>query len=695
MAEQNLRQDMKSDDLQVLIAREIETALGGEGSLLSAERAENARYYLGEKFGNEQEGRSQVISTDVADTIEWMLPHLIRIFASGENTVSFEPVGLEDIPIADQATQFVNHIWNQDNEGFINFYTWFKDALISKNGFIKIWWDDAISYVREEYQGFNREERLFLLADPDVEVVSEHVVEGEDELGLEVEKYDLVVKRAKPNGRVKIDPVPPEEFLISAEAKTLEEARFVAHRQRRTLSSLRAEGFSKSLVEDLSRMQSGSIGEGEEARVRDTVGAILSGSQSLSNQAMQEIWVTECYIRIDLDGDGIAEQRQITVAGPEARILRNVPWEGPVPFSSLTPVIMPHQFYGRAIADLVKDIQLIKSTILRQYLDGLYLANNPRQEAVEANIVEPSELLTSRPGGIVRVKERGSINPIAVPYIGDHALKGLHFVDQMRENRSGISPRTQGLSDNPLHQTASGQRMLFNAAQGKLEIIARIFAETGVKRAFRIILDLVSRHQQKERVIRLRNQWVPMDPQTWSKNMDVRISVGLGFGDKDTQLASALKLLELQKQALEYGYASPANMLETAEIIVNAMGFKGAERFFSVPTVPGVPQGASGPSNSYQSDADRLAAQQAALLQNQEAIKQAELVRELQAKAAKFGQDRQLKEIELQHKFEVDRLKLENEIALKREEAAQEMVMKREEAAFDLALKKEQLSIQK
>ena len=163
------------------------------------------------------------------------------------------------------------------------------------------------------------------------------------------------------------------------------------------------------------------------------------------------------------------------------------------------------------MADLVKDVQLIKSTILRQYLDGLYLANNPRQEAVEANIVEPSELLTSRPGGIVRVKERGSVNPITVPFIGDHAPRGLDYVDRIREVRSGVSPKTQGLADSPLHKTAAGQRMMMGAAQGKIELIARIFAETGVKRAFQIILALVTRYQQKERVIRLRNQWVEMN----------------------------------------------------------------------------------------------------------------------------------------------------------------------------------------
>lgn len=677
---------MDTDDLQVLIQREIEMALGGEGSTLSAERAENTRYYLGEKFGNEQEGRSQVVSTDVADTVEWILPHLLQIFASGENTVSFEPTGQEDIEVAEQATHYVNHIWNQDNEGFLNFYTWFKDALLSKNGFVKIWWDDHFDLVRETYEGLTKEERLYILADPDIEVLEER--ERIAEAGTPV--YDIAVGRHSSEGRVRVEPVPPEEFLISAEAKNLEDARFVGHRQRRTLSSLIQEGYSEDQIHDLV-CDNDSLSE--EALARDTVDAATSLAGSLiSNAAMREVQVTECYIHVDLDGDGIAERRQITVAGAEARVLKNEVWEGPVPFASLTPVIMPHRFYGLAMADLVKDIQLIKSTILRQYLDGLYLANNPRQEAVEANIVEPSELLTSRPGGIIRVKEPGSIRPLTTGFIGGQAMEGLAYADGMRENRSGVSPRTQGLSDNPLHNTASGQRMLLNASQSKIELIARIFAETGVKRAFKVILSLVSRYQNRDRIVRLRNSWVAMDPREWDSKMDLRISVGLGAGDRETRMFSALKLLELQKMAFEQGFATPANMMETAEIIVGAMGFKGVERFFTLPDGSQAPEQEEEASSSWQSDADRLAAQQAALMQNQASLKQADLARAMQEDAAKFEQDRQLKELELQHKFRVDQMKLENEMILKREEAAQDMMLKRETANLDMALKREKAS---
>ncbi|TNE39201.1 MAG: hypothetical protein EP347_05055 [Alphaproteobacteria bacterium] len=679
---------MTEVELQALIAQEIHLATGAAGNTLQEERAENLKYYLGEKFGNEMEGRSQVVSSDVADTIEWMLPQLIRIFASSENTVSFEPVGAEDIEVAEQATQYVNHIWNVDNDGFLNFYTWFKDALLCKNGFIKIWWDEQTSRVNETYEGLSEDEVALILTEPDTELVTLH------EYGpREARLADLTVAREESHGGVRVEPVPPEEFLISREAKSIQSARFVGHRQRRTLSSLVADGYAKDIIDGLATEEA--LVPSAEEEARDTfVEEHERFSSALNNDAMREVWVTECYVRVDLDGDGIAELRQITVAGAESEVLSNIPWESPVPFASLTPILMPHRFYGRAIADLVKDVQLVKSTIMRQFLDGLYLANNPRQEAVEANIVEPSELLSARPGGVVRVKERGSINPISTPFVGGPALEGLAYADKIREYRTGVSPRTQGMGDDPLHQTASGERMLFDAAQGKLELIARIFAETGVKEAFRQILWLINHYQDKERIVRLRNEWVPMAPSDWSGHMDVRVSVGLGTGDKMSQLQNAMALLELQKQALEFGFASPQNLYETAEMVVNAMGLKGVDRFFTLPepaNKPGLP-GSAAPQGLPAPDMQRAALaqqaeQQKAMVQNQMALQQAATQSELAARQAKVAQERALKEKELAQDFELNRLKLRNDIALKREQAAADIQLKRDIALQEMLLK--------
>jgi hypothetical protein len=257
---------MKEIELQALIAQEIHAASGEGSQDLQNQRAENLRYYLGDRFGNEQEGRSQVVSTDVADTIEWMLPQLIRIFASSDNTVSFDPVGVEYIEAADQATQYVNHIWNSDNEGFLNFYTWFKDALLSKNGFIKIWWDEKTKVSREVYEGLSEEEMALILSDPQVSIISHSENDVIDTLsGSSFRIHNITTSKSTSEGGVRIEPVPPEEFLISREAKSIQEARFVGHRQRRTLSSLIADGYPRELIDGLATAGEGDW-EGETER---------------------------------------------------------------------------------------------------------------------------------------------------------------------------------------------------------------------------------------------------------------------------------------------------------------------------------------------------------------------------------------------------------------------------------------------
>jgi hypothetical protein len=306
-------------------------------------------------------------------------------------------------------------------------------------------------------------------------------------------------------------------------------------------------------------------------------------SESAINPAMRQVWVTEGYIRIDEDGDGIAEMRKVVVAGAAYEILSDEAWDTPRPFADLTPIPMPHRYHGLCPADLVKDIQLIKSTIWRQYLDNMYLSNNQREEVVEANIIDPSEVLSSAPGRKIRVKAAGSVIPIMVPQIGDAALAGLEYIDQQRENRTGVSPRTQGLGADALHETAAGERIMLSQAMGKIELIARIFAETGVKDAFRLILKLICEYQDKARTIRLRDQWVDMDPSQWNSDMDMTATVGLGMGDRDQQMAHAITLGQFQAQAIPLGCVTYENLRNAAELGVQAMGLKGVDRFFTFP----------------------------------------------------------------------------------------------------------------
>jgi len=669
--------EMSESDLKVVLGAEIGDALAFAGGELAEQRRKALDYYLGEPFGNEIEGRSQVVSTDVADTIEWILPSLLRIFTASDEVVRFEPRGPEDEAAAQQATDYVNWIFNADNPGFLILYTLFKDALLQKNGIAKVWWDEGSEEVRETYRRKTAEEAAFILADPDIEVIERRDYEelgigaGPDGLPFAgpVAYSDLTVKRAKDFGAVRIEVVPPEEFLIARRTRSIAEAPFVAHRVRRTVSDLIEMGYDRKAIERLDRAAGENVESGE-ARARDTVdeGEGLGGGDAVAlNRAMREIWITECYLRTDWDGDGIAERRKITVGGDGSEILDNEPCDT-VPFVSLTPIIMPHRFFGLSVADLVMDLQLIKSTVLRQILDNLYLSNNGRH--VISDQVNLDDLLTSRPGGIVRLKGgampgQGHVLPLETPLVAGQAFPMLEYLDSVRENRTGVTRYNQGLDSDSLNKTATGIGHIMNAGQQRVELIARIFAETGVKELFRKILELVGKHQSQPRILRLRNRWVPMDPRQWNTGLDASITVGLGTGNREQTLAQLNSLLAMQVQAIRFqgGADGPLvtlrNVYSTLAKVVEHAGLKSVDAFFTDPSDRPVAAPAMPPMPG--PDPTLIVARQ------QAQFNEARLALE---------RERALAELTLR------RAKQDGELALKRDELIASIALKREEMAL-------------
>lgn len=568
------RKTLSNLDIQAIVKAEIQNADGYGASSVSADRAEALDYYFARPFGNEVEGRSQVVDSAVRDTVEWIMPSLVRVFTSGEDVVAFQPESPADIQIAKQATDYVNYIWNNDNHGFLIFYSWFKDALISKNGVVKIWWDKMPTTQRKRYSGLP-DDAFGELAAPKNVQVSEHTKNKDG-------THDAVLTISTPRERVCIKNMPPEEFLISKEARNIEDARLVGHRSRRTISDLRSE-FPKEKLDTLASDDASVMTDAEETK-RNTVENITAASTTAINEAMRQVWVTEAYIKLDVDGDGIAEMRKVTVAGSGFTLLSNEAWDGPRPFASITPIINPHRFYGTSIADLIKDLQLIKSTIWRQLLDNLYLSNNQREVVIQDEIIDPDELLSSAPGRKIRVKSRpDAVTPLVVPSIAEQALAGLQYLDQQIEDRTGVSERTQGLGADDLHETASGERMLMSAAMGKVELIARIMAETGVRDAFRLILKLVCMYQQDPRLVQLPSGWTQMDTRTWNPDMHLQTQVALGMGDRDQQMMYSQLIGKMQEMLLPLGFVTPENIGNAAEVGLSAMGFKGVERFITIP----------------------------------------------------------------------------------------------------------------
>lgn len=677
-------------ELSSFIQQEEADTIGFMGSSLTEQRRKALKYYLGEPFGNEQDGRSQVVSTEVADTIEWIMPSLMRVFASGDQVVVFEPVGEEDVEAAKQATDYVNYVFDKRNDGFKILYTWFKDALLQKNGVVKVWWEEK--EADEEHRGnFTQDSLTILQADPDTEIVSQEP--GQPMLnpldGSQVPTFDVTYRQTKTAGRVKIVGVPPEEFLISRRAAEIDEAVYVAHRVRKKLSDLIAEGFDKADVMSLSGDDDADLTE--EAITRRSFDDDEGGNGLLIDRpgVLREVWVKENYVLVDWDDDGIAERRQIITAGDGNKILKregksaNVKWDGPVPLVALTPILMPHRFFGMSVADLVMDLQLIKSTVLRQILDNLYLTNNPGK--IVSDQVNLDDLLTVRPGRLVRLKDGampgdGHVMPDTVQFTAGAAFPMLEYLDALKENRVGVTKYNQGLDANSLNKTATGIANIMNASQQRIELIARVFAETGVKTLFRIILQLVTKHQSEPQQIRLRGKFVAVDPSEWDKQFDTSVTVGLGTGNKDQMLMHIQTLLTVQQTLVQFqkGLSGP---LVTADKIYNSLeklvqnaALGSVEHFFTDPSDPKTQQMMQ--QNPPPPDPAMVKAQ------NDAQIAQQKLVADQQLNQQKLQADLQKAE----QQFQLDQAKIAAEMQMKREQMAVDHQLNQEKMRGDMAM---------
>ena len=577
---------LTEEELVSRIKSEITDSLG-YGDEVSKQRETAMEYYYGLPFGNEVEGRSQFVDTTVADTIEWIKPSLMRIFASGDEMVVFEPHGPEDVKSAQQATDYVNYVFMRDNPGWDILYTWFTDALLQKNGIIKVWWDESDEWNREEYRNLTEDELAVLINNPDVEVI-EHTAPGgtfEDYGEQQAEGHHVVIKRDLSRGRIVVDPVPPDEFLIARESKSIEDSRFVCHRVRKTLSELR-EMFGDLDADELGGDEDDDFSGERDARFdfdKSSAHSPWGFESSAQEDALRTYWLQEAYLKTDYDGDGIAELRKVCLVG--RKVLANDEIDR-IPFVSLTPIRIPHKFFGLSVADLVMDLQLMKSTLMRNLMDNMYNMNFGRYAVLEgqANL---DDLLTQRPGGIVRVKSPNAITPLTTPALEPYSFQMLEYLDGIRESRAGVNRYSQGLNENALtsHTTATAVNAVMTAAQSRVELIARNFAETGVKKLMECIYELLQKNQDKERVVKLRNEWVPIRPDMWRDKLDCTVSVGIGHGNKDQQLMHLSTMLQFASQAMSGGLkiVNQKNMYNMGAALIKNMGFQNVNDFLTDP----------------------------------------------------------------------------------------------------------------
>jgi hypothetical protein len=579
----------KLDDnkLRSIVESEIDDAIGYLETETTDERQQALEYYMREPYGNEVEGKSQIVTGEVAEVVDGALPQLMKVFTSSKDAVVFEAVNQGDEPIAEQATVYVNHIFYKDNNGFEIMHDWFKDALLQKVGVVKAYWNDETDTTTEKYYGLNDDELMMIMQDEEVEIVEQNTTIVQeavfDEMtGMEVSpalsSHDVKVKRTRSKGKVAVENVPPEEFLISKRARTIGDSPFVAHRKMVTRSELIAMGYDEKTVMGLS---TGDALEFSPERIaRYTRGENPTDMDS-NDESMQLVEYYECYLKTDYDNDGIAELRRVCYTNNE--ILHNEECDY-IPFHSVCPIPIPHKFYGHSLADRAMDLQLIKSTITRQMLDNLYLTNNYRVGAVEGQ-VNLDDLLTSTAGGVIRMKNPNAIVPMTVQSNAAQSFPMLEYLDSVQAKRTGISDSQQGLDPNLLQNvTATAVSAMTTAAQGKLELVARIFADTGVSSLFKGILALVCKYQQKERIIKINSKYVPFDPREWRNEFNLSVNVGLGTGGKQEQLATMQMILQKQEQVIQqYGLANPLVNLkqyrDTLAKFINMAGFKDDTQF--------------------------------------------------------------------------------------------------------------------
>ena len=580
---------MKLSDSEIVARIEAEESksYGVNDSQLSFERSEAINFYLGLPFGNEVEGRSQVVSYDVQDTIESALPQLLKVFVAGDKVVTFDPKGPEDQDAADQETDYVNHVVMEKNAGFNIFYVWFKDALLSKNGYVKVYTETEDEMEEVEYSGLT-DAQLQMLASDDKTEVLEHtaypdpsvdiamlqqqaMMNNQDPMSImQPMLHDVKLKVTESKDSIKIKNVAPENMMVSVDTTgpSLNDARFVQHRELMAVAEI-AEAFNLS-----------------ESKVEGIMSDIRSVFEQESNA--RDIYSEEFDRAVDED-DALVKDTYIKINGERWRyvvlgnqIIYKEKCEY-VPFACITPMIMPHRHIGRSYSDLTQDIQMIKSTLLRGQLDNMYLANNGRYAISDR--VNLDDMLTSRPGGIVRVSgEPGSaIMPLQHPPLPASTFSMVEYMDSMKEKRTGITAYNQGLDSNSLNKTASGVAQIMSAAQQRIELVARTFAETGVKDLFQLVHRLVRTTLTKPDIIRLRNRWVEVDPREWKARKDMSISVGLGAGNKDQQLMHLTTILQMQKEAIQIGITSPEKIYNALAKLTQNAGFKNPEEFWTNP----------------------------------------------------------------------------------------------------------------
>ena len=600
------------------------------------ERAESTEYYLGNEPEATSTLQSEFISTDVRDTVLFMLPSIMRTFFGTKKVVEFVPNGPEDIPLAEQQTDYINYIVQQKNQGFNVMYSAFKDALVRKTGFVKGFWDDSITASTHEYTGLDPQSYQALVLDPNVEIVEESVtmetittldpVSGEEVVQEIPAMYDITIRRVKAKNQVCLEAIPPEEVLISRHARDIKSASYVAHRMIKSVSELVAMGYDQDEIEEYASYAGTALDPEsyDEQQARNPFDNMVYPDRNDSGG--KDVLYIEHYLFYDFDGDGIDERIRVCTVGDGLHVLNVEQWDD-LPIVMFCPDPEPHTAIGSCPADYLKPIQAAKSQIMRDTLDSLGHSIFPRMAVVEGQ-VNIDDVLNTDIGQPIRVRAPGMVQPFSVPFVGKEAFPVLGYLDESKENRTGVSKASAGLNADALQSsTKAAVAATMSGAQGRIELICRHFAEGGMKDLFTLINNLVIKHQNAQDVFRLNGKFVPVDPRYWDTDKDLVVNVAISKSSDEEKFAILGQVAGKQEQILStLGPNNPMVSLQqyanTLSRMIEMAGFKDPESFINteVPPLPPAPQ-------ETKPDAAELLAQaeaQKAQVQAQKAIIDAE-----------------------------------------------------------------------
>jgi hypothetical protein len=627
---------MKNDDLRGRLNDEISAAVNYADTQFAHDRIQAQRAYLGKPFNKVPSGRSAVISTDVSDTVHYLLPSLLETFYRGQEIVRFVPRNADDVAKADAATALVNHIFASQNDGFTVLSDFITDGLLFKAGVLKVYYEDNSV---EEVETFEADDaQLAALLDGGFDIIESEV---DETTGL----TSVKVRKITPKPKICIDVIPPETFLFSPQATSVMDASFLAHRTYMTVGELVAMGYDRETVEEHA-----GLGEGWSEEETDTRHEEIDGGKDLEPRYSSMVRVVEAYMPID-DGD-VEQRHRVLAIGDSNHILEAEPIDF-CPFIVGSPIRVPHRMVGRSVAELVMDIQKIKSGLLRGVLDNMNLSNHARVAVVD-QAVNLDDLMNSRPDGIVRMQQPGMVQPLQVPQVMSQGLSVLTYMDDVRDTRTGFSRASMGLDPDQLQSTTKeAVNATLQGGQIKVQMIARTLAETAIRPLARLILDLALKYYDQPLLLKIGDSWQSVDPASIDAELDVEIDVGIGSG-RDTEKQMALsQIASIQKEILQtMGVQNPVVSVErylgTLRKLASMSGLKDVNAFFA--------------SN----DEIAQARQQ---MQDQPPAPDPE--------AQKAQQD-----------YELQKSKQEAELALAREKMTAELNLRREEMAMEFELRR-------